>query len=100
MVERFASLDAFESRPATSSQWTRHAVRFGYRDSVFKRDGRDRFVIASRDIPPAEALGSRACDYAELARRTRRDGAMPSRTRADVADAVIAIRRASCPIRR
>jgi UDP-N-acetylmuramate dehydrogenase len=47
MCEHFASLRAVELATGDVVELDAKACRFGYRDSFFKREGRDRFVITS-----------------------------------------------------
>ena len=47
MAERFASLRAVDLASGAIVDMDASACRFGYRDSFFKREGRDRFVITS-----------------------------------------------------
>lgn len=91
--ERFAGLRA----------WDRHARRFveldaaqcdfGYRDSLFKRAGRDRYVITAITLrlpkPWRPVLA-----YAELAREVAH---LPEPTPAQILDAVVAIRQRKLP---
>lgn len=67
------------------------ACGFGYRDSVFKRDARDRFVVlgVSFAVRPGGAPSLR---YGELTRAVERGGAAP--TLGLVRDAVLSLRRA------
>ncbi len=67
MCERFASLRAVELATGEVLELDARACRFGYRDSFFKREGRDRFVITSVTfrlpkawVPRAELCGHRA----------------------------------------
>lgn len=62
---------------------------FGYRDSVFKREDRDRFVIARVGFA-LRSGGAPSLRYAELAKKL---ASVASPSLADVREAVIALRR-------
>ncbi len=68
---------------------------FGYRDSVFKREARDRYVVleVTFALRPGAPPSLR---YAELSRAVERGGAPP--TLASVRDAVISLRRAKAMV--
>ncbi|CAB3756117.1 UDP-N-acetylmuramate dehydrogenase [Paraburkholderia solisilvae] len=103
MAERFASLRAVELATGETVELDASACRFGYRDSVFKREGRDRFVITSVTFRLPKAWTPRAgyADVArELAARRHGDGngsvdAAPSAQA--IFDAVVGVRRAKLP---
>src|ERR1700754_1435088 len=67
MGERFASLRAVDLASGETVEMDASACRFGYRDSVFKREGRDRFVITSVTFRLPKAWTPRA-GYADVAR--------------------------------
>ncbi|WGS49204.1 UDP-N-acetylmuramate dehydrogenase [Paraburkholderia sp. D15] len=98
MGERFASLRAVELATGEVVELDAQACGFGYRDSFFKREGRDRFVITSVTFRLPKAWQPRA-GYADLARALAADGhggdAAPSAQA--VFDAVVAVRRAKLP---
>src|SRR6266702_8474362 len=97
MGERFASLRAVELETGAVVELDANACRFGYRDSFFKREGRDRFVITSVTFRLPKVWQPRA-GYADLARELAAsgDGAAPPTARA-IFDAVVAVRRAKLP---
>jgi UDP-N-acetylmuramate dehydrogenase len=106
MGERFASLRAVELVTGETVELDANACRFGYRDSFFKREGRDRFVITSVTFRLPKAWTPRAgyADVArELAARQRSvngnvggsTGAAPSAQA--IFDAVVSVRRAKLP---
>jgi UDP-N-acetylmuramate dehydrogenase len=67
MGERFASLRAVDLASGETVEMDAAACRFGYRDSFFKREGRDRFVITSVTFRLPKAWTPRA-GYADIAR--------------------------------
>jgi UDP-N-acetylmuramate dehydrogenase len=97
MCERFASLRAVELATGEVVELDADACRFGYRDSFFKREGRDRFVITSVTFRLPKAWTPRA-GYADIARELAADGfGDASPTAQAIFDAVVAVRRAKLP---
>ncbi|CAB3800085.1 UDP-N-acetylenolpyruvoylglucosamine reductase [Paraburkholderia ultramafica] len=106
MCERFASLRAVELATGAVVELDAQACRFGYRDSFFKREGRDRFVITSVTFRLPKVWQPRA-GYADLARELAAGGYVASvdghagadkqPTAQAVFDAVVAVRRAKLP---
>jgi UDP-N-acetylmuramate dehydrogenase len=94
MCERFAALNAVELATGASVEFDAEDCRFGYRDSIFKREGRERFAIASVTFRLPKAWAPRI-EYADLARELDARGAAP--TPQAVFDAVVAVRRAKLP---
>lgn len=95
MAERFAMLRAVDRATGQTIELDAAACRFGYRDSFFKRDGRDRFVVTSVTFRLPKAWTPRT-GYADLARElaVRGDGAPTAQA---IFDAVVAVRRAKLP---
>ncbi|MCC8394146.1 UDP-N-acetylmuramate dehydrogenase [Paraburkholderia sp. MMS20-SJTR3] len=111
MCERFASLRAIELASGEALELDADACRFGYRDSFFKREGRERFVITSVTFRLPKAWQPRA-GYADLARELAARGCAANAGQTDDAtgaaapaaptaqaifDAVVAVRRAKLP---
>jgi UDP-N-acetylmuramate dehydrogenase len=99
MCERFASLRAVELATGAVVELDAKACRFGYRDSFFKREGRDRFVITSVAFRLPKVWQPRA-GYADLARELAASGngddaASPSAQA--IFNAVVAVRRGKLP---
>jgi UDP-N-acetylmuramate dehydrogenase len=104
MCERFVSLRAVELATGEVVELDAQACRFGYRDSFFKREGRDRFVITSVTFRLPKVWQPRA-GYADLARALSAndpaglsagsDNAQP--TAQAIFDAVVSVRRAKLP---
>ncbi|NUA25755.1 UDP-N-acetylmuramate dehydrogenase [Cupriavidus basilensis] len=93
--ERFDSLRAFDRHSGEFVHLTLEQCQFAYRDSLFKREGRDRYIITAvtlrLPLPWQPVLG-----YAELARELAQDpAAHPTADR--IRDAVIAIRSRKLP---
>jgi UDP-N-acetylmuramate dehydrogenase len=101
MCERFASLRAVELATGDVVERDAEACGFGYRDSFFKREGRDRFVITSVTFRLPKVWQPRA-GYADLARELaagsdRATGGDRPPTAQAIFDAVVAVRRAKLP---
>lgn len=93
--ERFDSLRALDRHSGEFVHLTLEQCQFAYRDSLFKREGRDRYIITAvtlrLPLPWQPVLG-----YAELARELAQDAAVHS-TADRIRDAVIAIRSRKLP---
>jgi UDP-N-acetylmuramate dehydrogenase len=108
MAERFATLRAVDLASGETVEMDASACRFGYRDSFFKREGRDRFVITSVRFRLPKVWSPRA-GYADVARElaARQHGSGNVYGSADAAvttpgaqaifDAVVRVRRAKLP---
>lgn len=95
VAERFAHLEAVDLATGEGVTFDRAACRFGYRDSVFKREAAGRYLITAvtfRLPKPWRPLTG----YADVAREleTRR---IVHPTARDIANAVIAIRSRKLP---
>ncbi|EHP43301.1 UDP-N-acetylenolpyruvoylglucosamine reductase [Cupriavidus basilensis OR16] len=94
--ERFYSLRAFDRHGGEFVCLTLAQCRFAYRDSLFKQEGRDRYIITAvtlrLPLPWQPVLG-----YAELARELATEGAAAAPTAHGIRDAVIAIRSRKLP---
>ncbi|CAH2926594.1 MAG: UDP-N-acetylenolpyruvoylglucosamine reductase (EC [uncultured Paraburkholderia sp.] len=99
MCERFAWLRAVELDSGNTVELDARACAFGYRDSFFKREGRDRFVITSVTFRLPKVWQPRA-SYADLARQLAANGYEAGGKEPDaqaIFDAVVAVRRAKLP---
>ncbi len=97
MCERFASLRALELTTGEIHELDAQACRFGYRDSFFKREGRDRFVITSVTFRLPKSWVPRAT-YADIARELAAEGLGDTSPGPQaIFDAVVAVRRAKLP---
>jgi UDP-N-acetylmuramate dehydrogenase len=94
MAERFDSLRAIELATGQTVEFDAAQCRFGYRDSVFKREGRDRFAIASVTFRLPKRWAPRV-GYADVARALDARAGAP--TPQAIFDAVVAVRRAKLP---
>ena len=96
MAERCASVRAIELESGTPYAFDAAECGFGYRDSFFKREGRDQFVITSVTFRLPKAWRPNA-GYADLARELAQRGLPDAQCARDVFDAVVAVRRAKLP---
>ncbi|MGN6648995.1 UDP-N-acetylmuramate dehydrogenase [Trinickia sp.] len=94
MAERFHSLRALELTSGQTVELDAAQCQFGYRDSFFKREGRDRFAITSVTFRLPKAWAPRA-GYADVARAL--EAGAGETTPQAIFDAVVAVRRAKLP---
>jgi UDP-N-acetylmuramate dehydrogenase len=98
MADRCASVRAIEKATGAAIEFDAADCAFGYRDSYFKREGRDRYLITSVTFRLPKAWQPNA-GYADLSRalgeRGYTNGDAPG-ARA-IFDAVVAVRRAKLP---
>jgi len=95
MAERFHALEAVSLNDGERRVFDREACRFGYRDSTFKQEAADRFLITAVTFRLPKRW-SPVTGYAELARELAARG-LAAPTPLDVSDAVMAIRRRKLP---
>ena len=95
LKDSFVSLEALRIADGEMVTFDRDACAFGYRESFFKREGRDRYVILNvtfrLDKKPTLRLS-----YGTIQQELNERG-ITSPTIADVSNAVIAIRRSKLP---
>lgn len=92
--ERIVAVEAYEPATGHRHRLDAHACGFAYRDSLFKREP-DRFIVTAVEFALSRTMPLRL-DYAGITDRLARDG-IGAPTARDVADAVIAVRRAKLP---
>ncbi len=93
--DTFDSLEALRVADGEVIVFDRVACRFGYRESFFKREGKDKFVILSVTfrLTKQHTLNT---SYGNIQQELDRTG-ITNPTIKDVSDAVIAIRRSKLP---
>lgn len=91
--ERFERLRAFDRQSGEFVTLDLDACAFGYRDSLFKHEGKDRYIITAVTLRLPKAWRP-VLNYGELARELAAHG---SPSAAQVRDAVIAIRSRKLP---
>ena len=95
LVERFAWLEGFEIASGELIRMSADDCRFAYRDSVFKRDLRERIVI-TRVVFRLPKRWEPRIDYGDV-RAMLEERSIRNPVAQDVADVVTAIRRARLP---
>lgn len=95
MKDLFHSLIAVDVTDASLRNFDRAACEFAYRDSIFKRELKDRYVITSVTFRLSRAAQLHV-DYGEVRAELERIGCSAPTAR-DVSDAVCAIRRRKLP---
>jgi UDP-N-acetylmuramate dehydrogenase len=91
--ETITSVRALDRATGEAAVFDRDACGFGYRDSVFKREARDRFVVVEVTFALRRG-GEPSLRYPELARQIDKELAGAAASLADVRRIVIALRRA------
>ncbi|WP_227458968.1 UDP-N-acetylmuramate dehydrogenase [Cupriavidus pauculus] len=91
--ERFERLRAFDRQSGEFVTLDLDACAFGYRDSLFKHEGKDRYIITAVTLRLPKAWRP-VLNYGELTRELAAHG---SPSAAQVRDAVIAIRSRKLP---
>ncbi len=92
----FDSLQALDLETGELVGLDRQACRFGYRDSLFKQQGRGRYVIVSVTLRLPQR-GPFKLDYGDLRAELAATGTQQAVTAQAVASAVMAIRRRKLP---
>ncbi|GAA7761030.1 MAG: UDP-N-acetylmuramate dehydrogenase [Burkholderiaceae bacterium] len=91
--ERFARLRAYDRQSGDFVTIDLDTCAFGYRDSLFKREGRDRYIITAVTLRLPKAWQP-VLNYGELARELEGVGTPNA---AQVRDAIVAIRSRKLP---
>jgi UDP-N-acetylmuramate dehydrogenase len=94
--DTFVELEALRIQDGALVTFDREACRFGYRESYFKREGRDRYVILHVTFQLAKAPHTVNTSYGNIREELERKG-ITAPTIKDVSEAVIAIRRSKLP---
>ena len=94
--DTFHSLEALRISDGEVITFDKAACNFGYRESFFKREGRDRFVILNVTFQLNKAPHALNTSYGNITDELERMG-ITQPTITDVSNAVIAIRRSKLP---
>jgi UDP-N-acetylmuramate dehydrogenase len=94
--DTFFALEALRISDGELVTFDREACRFGYRESFFKREGRDQFVILSVTFQLNKAPHTLNTSYGNIQQELELRGVTAPTIR-DVSEAVIAIRRSKLP---
>lgn len=92
----FEGCTAVEIATGDLHRFSREQCRFGYRDSFFKRAGKGRYIIVSVDLRLSRGAHRLSTSYGAIESELQSRG-ISNPSPADVADAVIAIRRRKLP---
>ncbi len=95
IAERFQQLEAVDLATGETTIFDRAACRFGYRDSVFKREAAGRYLISAVTFRLPKRWRP-VTGYAELARELETRG-FSQPTALQIADAVVTIRSRKLP---
>ena len=96
MADRCVSVRAVEMATGAVSEFDAATCAFGYRDSFFKREGRDRYLITAVTFRLPKVWQPNA-GYADLSRALGERGISDAPDARAVFDAVVAVRRAKLP---
>ncbi|MFP6556816.1 UDP-N-acetylmuramate dehydrogenase [Paraburkholderia sp. B3] len=96
MAERCVSVRMIEMASGAVVEFDAAQCAFGYRDSFFKREGRDRYVITAVTFRLPKQWRPNAA-YTDLARALAESGRAEAPDARAVFDAVVAVRRAKLP---
>ncbi len=94
--DTFQSLEALRISDGEVITFDREACRFGYRESFFKREGREQYVILNVSFRLNKAPHSLNTSYGNISDELQRMGIAEPSIR-DVSKAVIAIRQSKLP---
>jgi UDP-N-acetylmuramate dehydrogenase len=92
----FESCEALDMATGKVQRFDREACRFGYRDSLFKREGKGKYIIVSVDFRLTRNEHQLHTSYGDLQKELQGAG-VTNPGPSDVARAVIAIRRRKLP---
>ena len=96
MAERCVAVRAIEMATGAVTEFSAADCRFGYRDSIFKREARDRFVISAVTFRLPKQWQPNAA-YADLARVFEQSGRAGAPDARAIFEAVVSVRRAKLP---
>ncbi len=94
--DRFHSLEALRISDGEVVTFSKSECAFGYRESFFKREGKDRFVILSVSFALSKGAHVLNTSYGNIQEELQRMG-ITQPTLLDVSNSVIAIRRSKLP---
>ncbi|MEE4176293.1 MAG: UDP-N-acetylmuramate dehydrogenase [Bacteroides sp.] len=96
LKDHFYQLDAWDKMTGNRVTFSREACRFGYRDSIFKREGRNRYVILSVSFWLTKKNHRLQLGYGAI-QSGLQQGNITAPTIADVREVVCSIRRSKLP---
>lgn len=92
----FVSCNAMDRETGERVRFDRQACAFGYRDSLFKRAAKDRYVITSLRLKLTKQNHKRTTAYGAIKAELHKNGIVDPTPR-DISNAVIAIRQSKLP---
>lgn len=95
LVSVFDHLEAIEIGKGTSTRFTKEDCRFGYRDSIFKHEAKDRFIITAVTLR-LSPVASVNVSYGAIQEILQLKG-ITNPSHRDVSEAVIQIRQSKLP---
>ncbi len=94
--DTFVSCDAIHIESGESRTFTKEECRFGYRDSIFKNEVKDRYVITSVMFKLTKRNHKINTSYGDITKELERNN-IKQPTLKDISNAVIAIRQSKLP---
>jgi UDP-N-acetylmuramate dehydrogenase len=96
LKDTFISCEAIRIEDLKLITLTKEECKFGYRDSYFKNEGKDKFVITSVTLSLTKNNHKINSSYGAIEEQLKRD-AIKNPTIKDISNAVIAIRKSKLP---
>lgn len=97
LKDSFVNCEALDRETGTSHSFSAEACRFGYRDSIFKREAKNKYIITSVTLKLYKApYHSINTQYGAL-RKVLEDKGLENPTIKEVSNAVIAVRNSKLP---
>lgn len=96
LKDNFVSCEALEKATDTLKTFTKEDCKFGYRESFFKNDGKDQYIITSVTFKLTKTRHKLNTSYGSIEEELKKNGIkIPSIK--DISNAVIAIRNSKLP---
>lgn len=96
LKDNFISCEALEKATDTLKTFTKEDCKFGYRESFFKNEGKDQYIITSVTFKLTKTKHKLNTSYGSIEEELKKDGIkIPSIK--DISNAVIAIRNSKLP---
>ena len=94
--DTFVSCDAIKIATLEMTTFTKEECRFGYRDSIFKHDAKDQFIITSVVFKLTKSNHKINTSYGDITKELEKHN-IATPTLKEVSNAVIAIRKSKLP---
>jgi UDP-N-acetylmuramate dehydrogenase len=92
----FVSCEAMDRERQTMKTFTKEQCQFGYRDSYFKNEGKDKYIITSVTFKLSKKNHKLNTTYGTIADELKKQGIHTPGIR-DISNAVVAIRKSKLP---